>query len=132
MIRTLFPLLAGAVAIAAVPAHAGPRRTGEEQLQHELRGRVAGEPVSCVNLRSIRNSRVIDRTAIVFDAGGTIYVNRPRSGAETLRRWDTQVVRPFGSQLCSIDTIKMVDPQSGFFSGNVFLGEFVPYRRVRN
>ena len=132
MIRTLFPLLAGAVAIAAVPAEAGPRRTGEEQLQHELRGRVAGEPVSCVNLRSIRNSRVIDRTAIVFDAGGTIYVNRPRSGAETLRRWDTQVVRPFGSQLCSVDTIRMVDAQSGTFSGNVFLGEFVPYRRVRN
>jgi hypothetical protein len=132
MIRTLLPLLAGAVAIAAVPAEAGPRRTGEEQLQHELRGRVAGEPVSCVNLRSIRNSRVIDRTAIVFDAGGTIYVNRPRSGAETLRRWDTQVVRPFGIAALLGRHIKMVDAQSGFFSGNVFLGEFVPYRRVRN
>jgi hypothetical protein len=59
-------------------------------------------------------------------------VNRPRSGAEALDRHDTQVVRPFGSQLCSIDTIRMVDPVGGFFSGTVFLGEFVPYRRVRN
>jgi hypothetical protein len=132
MIRKLLPLLAGAVAIAAVPAQAGPRRSPEAQLQHELRGRVAGEPVSCVNLRNIRSSRVIDRTALIFDAGGTIYVNRPRSGAETLSRWDAQVVRPFGSQLCSIDTIRMVDPVSGFFSGTVFLGEFVPYRRARN
>jgi hypothetical protein len=85
-----------------------------------------------VNLRQVRNSRIIDRTAIVFDAGSTVYVNRPRAGAESLRKWDTQVVRPFGSQLCSIDTIKMVDPTSGFFQGTVFLGEFVPYRRVRN
>jgi hypothetical protein len=34
-----------AVVIAAVPAEAGPRRSPEEQLQRELRGRVAGEPV---------------------------------------------------------------------------------------
>jgi hypothetical protein len=85
-----------------------------------------------VNLRTIRNSRVIDRTAILFDAGGTIYVNRPRSGAESLSRWNTQVVRPFGSQLCSIDPIRMVDPISGISTGSVFLGDFVPYRRVRN
>ncbi|HEX8366460.1 MAG TPA: hypothetical protein VF603_14360 [Allosphingosinicella sp.] len=136
MIRKLLPLLApalaGAVAIAALPAQAGPRRSPEEQLQHELRGRVAGEPVNCVNLRTIRNSRVIERTALVFDAGGTIYVNRPRAGAESLNRWDTQVVRPFGSQLCSIDPVKMVDPVSGFFRGTVFLGDFIPYRRARN
>jgi hypothetical protein len=132
MIRKLLPLIAASVAFAAVPAEAGPRRSPEQQLQHELRGRVAGEPVNCVNLRSVRNSRVIDRTAIIFDAGGTIYVNRPRAGAESLSRFDTQVVRPFGSQLCAVDTIRMVDPQSGFFQGTVFLGEFVPYRRVRN
>jgi hypothetical protein len=132
MIRKLLPLIAAGVAVAAVPAEAGPRRSPEQQLQHELRGRVAGEPVNCVNLRNIRNSRIIDRTAIIFDAGGTIYVNRPRSGAQSLSSWDAQVVRPFGSQLCAIDTIRMVDPASGFFRGTVFLGEFVPYRRVRN
>ncbi len=132
MIRKFLPLLAATAAMAAIPAEAGPRRSPEEQLQHELRGRVAGEPVNCVNLRNVRSSRVIDRTALIFEAGGTIYVNRPRAGAESLSRWDTQVVRPFGSQLCAIDTIRMVDPASGFFRGTVFLGEFVPYRRVRN
>lgn len=132
MVRKLLPLLAGVVAIGIAPAHAGPSRSAEEQLQHELRGRVAGEPVDCVNLRHIRSSRVIDRTAIVFDAGGTLYVNRPRAGAETLRRWDAQVVRPFGWRLCSIDVINMVDSSSGIPSGTVFLGDFVPYRRVRD
>jgi len=125
-------ILAAAAAMTAVPAEAAPRRSPEEQLQHELRGRIAGEPVNCINLRSSRSSRIIDKTAILFDVGGTIYVNRPRSGAEVLDRRDAQVVRPFGSQLCAIDTIRMIDPVTGFFSGTVFLGEFVPYRRVRN
>jgi len=123
------PILLGAVAMTAVPAEA-QRRTPDQQLEHALRGRVAGEPVDCINLRNVRNSQVINRTAILFDAGGTIYVNRPRAGRESLSDWDTQVVRPFGSRLCSIDTIQMIDPAGGFFRGTVFLGEFVPYRRA--
>lgn len=121
-------IVAGAA--LATPAMADQRPTPEQQLARALEGRVAGEPVNCVNLRAVRNSRVIDRTAILFESGGTIYVNRPRAGAESLDRNDTQVVRSFGSQLCSIDTIRMVDPVSGIFRGSVFLGEFVPYRRT--
>ncbi len=132
MSRTFIPLLLAAAAVAVAPAQAGPRRTPEQQLERAIEGRVAGEPVNCVSLHSVRSSRVIDRTAIIFDTGSIVYVNRPRAGAESLNRWDAQVVRPFGSRLCSIDTIQMIDPVSGIFSGNIFLGEFVPYRRVRN
>lgn len=128
----LVTLLLGAAAIAAAPAQAGPRLTPEAELERALEGRVAGEPVDCVNLRTVRSSQIIDRTAILFDSGGTIYVNRPRHGASALSRHDTQVVRPFNSRLCSIDTVEMVDPGSGISSGHVFLGEFVPYRRVRS
>lgn len=129
MIRKFLPVLIGAAAMAAVPAEAGPRRSPEEQLQHELRGRVAGQPVNCINLRNTRSSRVIDRTALLYEVGGTIYVNRPRAGARSLSNWDTQLTRPFGNQLCAIDTVQMVDPTSGVLRGTVFLGEFVPYRR---
>jgi hypothetical protein len=132
MIRKLLPVIAVAATLAATSAQAGPGLSPEQQLQEELRGRVAGEPVNCINLRNVRSSRVINRTAIVFDAGGTLYVNRPRSGASSLNKWDTQVVRPFGSRLCEIDTMQMVHPTTGHFSGTVFLGEFVPYRRVRD
>lgn len=132
MIRKLLSVIAATAAIAAIPAEAGPRRSGEQQLQDELRGRVAGEPVSCVNLRQVRRSTVINGTAILFDTGSTIYVNRPRNGTRSLNKFDAQVVRPFGSRLCTIDTIQMFDTLSGSFSGLVFLGEFVPYRRVRD
>jgi hypothetical protein len=133
MARKLLSIVAIAASAAlALPAQAEQRRSPEQQLERALEGRVAGEPVNCVNLRTVRNSRIIDGTAILFDAGSTIYVNRPRSGAESLDRDDTQVVRSFTGQLCSIDTIRMVDPTSGMFRGSVFLGEFVPYRRARN
>ena len=49
-----------------------------------LEGRVAGEPQDCIYLPRIRSSQIIDGTAIVYDAGSTIYVNRPRNGADTL------------------------------------------------
>ena len=132
MIRKFLPILAGAAAMVALPAQADQRRTPEQQLEHALQGRVAGEPVDCVNLRSIRGSQVINGTAILYDAGHTIYVNRPRAGAESLSNWATQVVEPFNSRLCSIDTVRMIDRNGGMFRGTVFLGEFVPYRRVRD
>ena len=124
-------LAAAASLLALAPAQAGPRLTPEQRLAREIEGRVAGEPVDCINLRSIRSSRIIDDTAIVYEAGNTIYVNRPRSGRESLDSWDTMVTRTFSNQLCSIDTIKLVDPGSQMLSGIVFLGDFVPYRKVR-
>lgn len=130
MLRHL-TLAAAAALLAIGPAEAKPRLTPEQQLAKALEGRVAGEPVSCISLHRITSSRIIDDTAIIYDAGGTLYVNRPRSGAESLDRWDTLVTRTFGSQLCSIDTVKLVDSSSQFMTGLVFLGEFVPYRKPR-
>jgi len=114
------------------PALAADRPDGETRLARMLEGRVAGEPVDCVDLRRVRSSSIIDNTAIVYDAGSVVYVQRPRAGADSLSDWDTMVSRPFGTRLCSIDTVRMVDPHSGMLRGIVFLDEFVPYRRVRD
>ena len=130
MTRKLLPLLIGAVAIAAVPAQARERLSPEAELARALDGRVAGEPVNCINLHSIRGSSVVRGTALLYDAGSVIYVNRPRAGAEQLNDWTTQVSRPFGNRLCSIDPVQLIDPVTGSFHGTVFLDEWVPYRRV--
>lgn len=130
----LAPLIAAAAAasvLAVAPGQAAPRLSPEARLAKAIEGRVAGEPVDCINLRSIRSSRIIDETAILYEVGSTLYVNRPRAGQESLDRWDTMVTRTFGSQLCSIDTIRMVDPASRMLTGIVFLGDFVPYRKAR-
>ena len=55
------------------------RLSPDEQLAKAIEGRIAGEPVKCIRLRDIRSTRVIDKTAIVYDTlGPTIYVNRPK------------------------------------------------------
>ncbi len=129
--RKVTATLAASLLIATTAGHAAPRVEPEARLARALDGRVAGEPVNCINLRNVRSSQIIDRTAIIYDAGGTIYVNRPRAGRESLDRWDTLVTRTFSSQLCSIDVVQLFDTASRIETGLVFLGDFVPYKKVR-
>lgn len=117
-------------ALAAAPAIAKPRLSPQAQLEKALEGRVAGEPVSCIQLSRVRSSRIIDDTAIVYDAGNTIYVNHPRSGAESLDQWDTLVTKTFGGDLCRVDVVQLYDRGLRMPTGLVFLGDFVPYKRV--
>lgn len=130
MKKTLLALASAAAAFAPAQAKSPDPAKGERQLAEELEGRVAGEAVDCIDLQRIRSSRIINRTAIVYDAGRTLYVNRPRSGASALRDWDVMVTRPFGSRLCRVDVVHMYSPGSHMLGGVVFLGDFVPYRRV--
>ena len=128
--RKIAVLVVAAVALLAGPAlQAKERLTGEQQLAKLLEGRVAGEPVSCIPLSRTSDTRVIDGTAIVYDRGGTIYVNRPRD-ARSLDSDDVMVINIHGSQLCRMDLVRMHDQSQHFFTGFVGLEDFVPYRRV--
>jgi hypothetical protein len=121
--------VAGALMLAGTAADARPRLTGEEQLAKLLDGRVAGKPVNCISLPNVQSSSVIDKTAIVYGSGSTIYVQRPRSGASTLDSDDILVTNLTTSQLCSIDTVQLRDRNGGFWRGFVALDKFVPYTR---
>jgi hypothetical protein len=123
-------LAAGAAILAGTAAEAAkPKLTGEEQLAKALEGRVAGTPVSCISLFDSRDQRVIDKTAIVYGSGRTIYVNRP-SNARDLDSDDIMVTDIHGSQLCNLDIVRTHE-RSGFFpTGFVGLEQFVPYRKV--
>ena len=129
--RKLIPLIAASLVFGVAAAQAKPR-DGEADLARALEGRVAGEPVDCIDLHRVRSSQVIQGTAIVYDAGNVVYVNRPRNGAEDLDRFDTMVTRLPSTRLCSIDVVHMVDSATHSLRGLVFLDEFVPYRRVRD
>ena len=102
----------------------------EAKLAKVLGDRVAGTPVDCIQQYEIRSTQIIDRTAIVYDVGGgKLYVNRPSIGAESLDDDDILVSKTHSSQLCSIDTIDLIDRGSHMRSGFVGLGKFVPYSR---
>lgn len=124
-------LAAGSLLLAGVAADAKPRLTPEQQLEKSLEGRVAGEPVSCIYLPRVNTTRIYDKTAIAYEAGNTIWVNRPESGASSLDDSNIMVTTPWGSQLCNVDIVRMIDRNVGFWRGSVGLGQFVPYTKVK-
>ena len=131
MHKTIAAVLAAATVLSlSVSAEARPKIATEVKLAKMLDGRVAGEPQDCIFMPTIRGSRIVDKTAIVYDAGRTLWVNRPRSGAESLDDDDILVTNLHGSSLCSIDIVSLHDRYGHFYSGFVGLGEFVPYRKV--
>ncbi len=122
--------LAGAALIAGAGAvQAKPSPTGEERLAKLLEGREAGTPVSCISRSDRDNLQIIDKTALVYGSGRTIYVNRP-SNAQDIDSDDILVTRVHGSQLCKLDSVRLRDRTVGAPSGFLMLGDFVPYRRV--
>lgn len=118
-----------ALMLAGTAADARPRLTGEEQLAKLLDGRVAGKPVNCIMLPNVQSSRVIDKTAIVYGTGSTVYVQRPKSGASSLDSNDILVTQLTTSQLCNIDIVQLRDRNGLFFRGSITLDQFVPYSR---
>ncbi len=122
-------LLLGASGAIAAHATATANEQGEAELARQTAGLVPGKPVRCVTLDQIDGSTVIDGTAIVYRGlGGTLWVNRPR-GAETLREDDVLVEDIYGSQLCNLDQIKLVDRVSRMQRGFVGLNAFTPYTK---
>lgn len=118
-----------AAVLVAGSAHAADR-SPEAELARAVEGRVAGPPVDCIEQRDIRSSRIIDRTAIVYEVSGqTRYVNRPESGASSLRSGITLVTDTHSSRLCSVDIVRLYDTTAGMQMGSIGLGKFVPYRK---
>lgn len=69
---------------------------GEFELARLIEGRVPGNPQSRISADTGSPLRMIDRTALVADAGNTVWVARPRN-LRSPDRGDILVVDDFGS-----------------------------------
>ena len=116
--------LSGASAVSAKSL----AEKNEARLARMLEGRVAGEPVTCINAFRSNDIHVLEKVGIVYDAGNTIYVAR-LADPDMIDAWDVPVIERFGGQLCTTDIIRTVDRSSGFMTGPVFLDDFVPYTK---
>ena len=121
---------AGAMALSGPAAVAKPKLSGEEQLAKLLEGREAGEPKSCINLFDSHNLKVIHRTALVYQRGDTVWVNRP-ANPQSLDYYDVLVMKRTSSELCKQDIVTTMDQSTHMFTGSVFLGDFVPHKKVK-
>lgn len=123
----------GALALAApvgASAEQAQQTRGEQRLAKVLDGRTAGTPTDCVPSRPSARMYVIDGTALVYDTGRTIYVNYT-SDPESLDDDDLLVVRDPSPSLCRTTQITTRDRTGHFFTGAIFLTDFVPYTRVK-
>jgi hypothetical protein len=132
-----FLALTLAAAAAASCAPADPVATAERaerdemELAEAISGRVAGEPLSCVNQRDLRGNRSAGEGAIIFEGpGDAIYVNRPPAGCPDMNFGRALQTRTTSNRLCRGDIVTVFDPLNGTTYGACGLGDFVPYRRT--
>lgn len=126
-VAALAALATGLVASPVLAAK--PKLTGEAKLSKMLEGRQPGKPVNCLPLGQSQDVRIIDKTALVYRFGNTLYVNRP-TNPDSLDSDDILVTRTSLSSLCRLDTVQLRDRTSFFYSGFVGLQDFVPYKKV--
>ncbi len=129
MKKLILALAAASMLASPVAVSAKPKQTPEQKLAKLLEGRVAGKPVTCISLMNARDTQVFDKTAIVYNSGSVIYVNRPKF-ANSLDDDDVMVTETHGSQLCKMDIVKMHERTGMWYRGFISLDEFVPYRRA--
>lgn len=119
----------GLLAAPSVQAEDNAELTrGEEKLAKMLEGRVAGEPERCIRTIGARSLTSIDDTALVYKDGKTLWVNYTRT-PNAIDDSDYLVIRKFdATSLCRTDQVQTYSRAGDFFSGVIFLEDFIPYR----
>lgn len=107
----------------------GAKTEGQLKLEKMLEGRVAGEPQSCIRSLPSLDLTMIDGTALVYKSGGTLWVNVPRN-PDAIDDNDALLTRTSVNRLCRTDIVTTIDRYNQFQTGNLFLGDFVPYRKA--
>lgn len=129
MRKIALAIAAAAVTIGGVSVQAKPKLTPQQRLDKLLEGREAGAPVNCIPLFETRDMQILDKTAIVYGRGNTIWVNIP-DNVDVLDDDDILVIKTSNSQLCDLDIVQTLDRGSRMPNGFVSLGKFVPYKIV--
>ena len=122
---------------ACAPVDSTPQPLTDKQsmvLSKQLAGKVAGEPQNCINdFNNTNLVRVSDDILLYRVSSRLVYENRLRYSCPGLARDnDIIVTEQFGSQRCKGDIFRLVDRTSGIQGPTCSLGEFVPYRTVKN
>lgn len=129
MTRKLLIGLVLAAIVGTPQVQAGkPKVSPDEQLQAMLVGFSPGEPMRCIQTSKIRKMKIVDGTALVFTAGGLIYVNRP-ADPSPLKHDLVPIFEPEGGRLCQSALVSLLTSGDLFYKGAIRLNEWIPYTR---
>jgi Family of unknown function (DUF6491) len=120
----------GGFAIAAASMASSPSERREKLLSAY---QPSGKAVSCIQLHSIRDTKVIDNRTIDFRTnGGKVYRNTLSSNCPGLVSQDAFSYRTSMSSLCSVDIIRVLHNYGGRLEegAGCGLGKFQPMTKV--
>ncbi|GJL92945.1 hypothetical protein [Hyphococcus sp.] len=119
--RTL-AITAGVLAAGALSASEASSKA--DKAQEELsKYEKTGDSVSCLMLRSIRDTDILDDFTMLVKASGKTYLNEMSGRCSGLAREGRYVHRAAGSGMCQGDIIQVID-SFGTMRGSCSLGEF--------
>ena len=124
-------LVAGLLVAPIAPLFAA-RLSPEARLAQITQGRVAGKPVSCINLSPVggnNDSEKIAGLAMAYRQGSTWYVNRFDGGCPQLSEDTIVITRLHTSQLCRGDIADLRMSGANIPVGTCIFGDFVPYTK---
>ena len=126
----LAALVTGCLTYAATGAQ---EQRSARELQRELAGKVAGQPLRCLQPHRTRDMQAIDPNTILFRDGRTTYVARMNGSCSGLGSPGYILITRSigGSSLCSGDIAQVADSASRMVVGGCAFGDFVPYRSPR-
>jgi hypothetical protein len=105
-----------------------PDGDGAAELAQLLAGRTAAETQACVPIAPARSLRVIDSSTLVYDQGGTLWVNRLRAECPGLQPHGTLIVEPTSGQYCRGDKFRELETGAIIAGPTCILGDFTAYR----
>ncbi len=96
--------------------------------------RPVGEPISCISLNRIRDTKVVDNRTIDFHVGSDkVFRNTLSSSCPGLANEDRFSYRTSLSSLCSVDSIRVLHSYGGTLQegAGCGLGKFQPMEKIR-
>jgi hypothetical protein len=104
----------------------------QAKLTQALAGRAPGPAVDCIRNYPANQMQIVDDSTILFDQGGTVYVQQPRGGCPGIGTpGNTLVTRSRGTNsTCSGDIANIVHFPSGMGRGACIFSQFVPYTKT--
>lgn len=121
------------LAVAALTAFTGGATAGLTAKKDAAPVRAVGEPVNCVSLRNIRSTKIVDNSTIDFRMnGGKTYRNSLPYSCPGLKSEDRFSYRTSLSQLCSVDTVRVLHDFGGRLQegAGCGLGKFQPVEKI--
>jgi len=120
-------LLATVAMIAGCTRPAVPDNA--QAFAQEIAGRTAGPAESCIPATQKQNLRVVDAQTLAYDDGPTVWVNHLSAPCPGIAAMSTVIVEPkLGTQYCSGDHVRGLEPGAIIAGPTCFLGAWVPYR----